>query len=221
MEPYLCNYEYFEFLCEMLYLKRNIDDTLIALWKIEESFEDLLAMLENKSQLSHILQIKSNKIKIEKLAIRALIKAVFGCELDLTYNNAGRPFLVGDDRNISISHTNGFAAIAINPLSEVGIDIEFVSDKILRVKDRIISKDEYIDSAKELTHILLHWCAKESMFKVMDSEGVDYIDHMHVAHFDPVDEGWFKAAESRTAEKKSFDVFYIVNSEFVLTCLSK
>lgn len=221
MEPYLCSYGYFQFLCEMLYLKRNIDDTLIALWKIEESFEELLAMLENKEYINSILSIKSSKIKLEKLAVRVLLKTILDHEQNVVYNEAGRPFIEGSDMNISISHTNGFAAIALNKYREVGLDIEFRSEKILRVKDRIISVKEYIDPTQELIHLLLHWCAKESMFKVMDSEGVDYIDHMHISRFVPKSEGWFEAQEWRTAECRTFKIFYMIEPEFVLTCLDK
>lgn len=221
MEPYLHNYRYFQFLCAMLYLKRNIGSTLIALWKIEESFDELLAMLDDKSMLTNILSVKSARIRLEKIAIRVLLKTILGEEQNIVYNEAGRPFLHGKDLHVSISHTNGFVAIALNKANEVGLDIEYISDKILRVKERIVSDAEYIDLSQELTHLLLHWCAKESMFKVMDSEGVDYIDHMYINNFTPSMEGWFKAGESKTAQKRAFDVYYIVDPDFVLTCLTK
>lgn len=205
----------------MLYWKREIGGALVALWKIEESFEVLLSMLQDRTLVKNILDIKSDKIKLEKIAVRVLIKTLFGQEMNVVYNVAGRPFLANSNMNISISHTKGFAAVALSKTREVGLDIEFISDKIYRVKERIVSKSEFIDFKQELNHLLLHWCAKESMFKVMDAEGVDYIDHLHVVPFTPSSEGWFVTKESKTVEGSTFDVYYVVESDFVLTCLLK
>lgn len=205
----------------MLYWKQMIDSTLIAVWKIDESSEELNDMLCEKAYIEKILTIKSDKMKQEKLAVRILLKELLGKEIDLEYNKAGRPYLVDVDKHISITHTQGYAAVALDANRQVGLDIEHKSDKILRVKGRVVSSEEYIDRDNTLEHLLIHWCAKESMFKVMDADGVDYLDHLHLEHFEPKSEGFFEGWESKTEEALKFDVYYRIASDFVLTCLFK
>lgn len=204
----------------MLYWTHEIDSTLIAVWKIEESTDELINMLDEKVYIENILTIKSDKIKQEKLAVRVLLKRLFDKEVELEYNKAGRPYLMGMNMHISITHTKGYAAVALDAKRQIGIDIEHKSDKILRVKDRVISETEYINQADELNHLLLHWCAKESMFKVMDADGVDYQEHLHIEHFTPKSEGFFTARESKSDDGTAFRIYYHIENDFVLTCLS-
>lgn len=204
------------FLCIMLYLTKQIDTTQLAVWKIEESKEELLSMLENRDWIENILSIKSDKILLEKLAVRVLLKELFGEEKQIYYYGTGRPYLSDESSFITISHTRGYVAVAVNKVHPIGIDIEYISEKIRRVQSRVISEKEYIDKEKELEHLLLHWSAKETIFKVLDVEGVDYIDHIHVHPFTPQAEGYFQVSEYKTSGRKVFDLYYQIDTDYVL-----
>lgn len=211
----------FPFLCIMLYLKKEINKTQFAIWKIEESKDELLSMLHHKDYLQNILSIKSDKILLEKLAVRVLIKELLGEEKQIYYHQSGKPYLGDNSCFISISHTQGYAAVAINNSHHIGIDIEQISEKIKRVRKRVVSENEYINSEKELEHLLLHWSSKESIFKILDVDGVDYIEHIHVHPFSPQSEGYFKVSESRSKQGKTFELYYQVTNDYVLTLIVK
>lgn len=200
----------------MLYLTKQIDTIQLAIWKIEESKEELLSMLENRDWVKNILSIKSDKILLEKLAVRVLLKELFGEEKQIYYYPTGRPYLSDESSFITISHTRGYAAVAVNKQYPIGIDIEYISEKIKRVQSRVVSEKEYIDKEKELEHLLLHWSAKETIFKVLDAEGVDYIDHIYVHPFTPQYEGRFQVSEYKTSSRKVFDLYYQIDADYVL-----
>ena len=75
----------------------------------------------------------------------------------------------------------------------------------------------------ETWSLLLHWSAKETMFKCMNASDVDFREHLHVMPFTPDEQGVFSAAEYRTAEKQIFSnlllfVFRLCpDIEFVVT----
>ena len=48
----------------------------------------------------------------------------------------GYPFLTDNSYNISISHTGKYVRIILNKYRKVGIDIEKISDKVLRVRNK-------------------------------------------------------------------------------------
>lgn len=204
----------------MFYLKENIaDSTLIGIWKVEESRDELLSMLSHHEWIQNIYAIKSESRVLEILAARVLIKELTREEKEVYYNASGKPFLSDKSYHISVSHTKGYVAVAINKEKHVGLDIEQVSEKIKRVKSRVIAENEYIDADNELIHLLLHWSAKEAMFKFIDVEGVDFLKHLFVDKFEPEDKGVFYSSETRTKDRHHFKAFYQVEKDFVIVCL--
>ncbi|MBK5720718.1 4'-phosphopantetheinyl transferase superfamily protein [Dysgonomonas sp. Marseille-P4677] len=206
----------------MLYIKKNITpSTLIGIWQIEESREALLSGLSNHEWIENIHTIKSESRVLEILAARLLIKELVGEERQVYYTTSGKPHLTDQSHYISVSHTKKFVAVAINKLKPVGLDIEQISEKIRRVQSRVIGADEYIDPNNELIHLLLHWSAKEAMFKFLDSDSIDFRKHLFVENFVPKKEGQFFTSESRTESRHQFEAYYNVDKDFVMVCLEE
>lgn len=204
----------------MIYLKKQINDhTLLGIWKVEETNEDLLSMLDRKEWLDDALSAISTSRKREMLATRVLLKELLGQEKLICYYDSGKPYLDDRSYNISISHTKGYVAIALHKQHTMGLDIEQCTDKIFRVKDRLITRYDFIDSKNEQIHLLLHWSAKEAMFKYLNAEGVDFRRNLHIEPFTPKDRGIFLTSESRTEDRQQFNAHYIVEEDFVLVCL--
>lgn len=204
----------------MLYRKDYISETtLLAIWKIEETKDELLALLQSKADLSGILSIRSESRILEMLAARILLKELLGEEKPVSYYPSGKPYFADDSFHISISHSRKYVAVVLDRTKHIAVDIEQISDKIRKVEKRVISDSEYIDPDNELIHLLLHWSAKEAMFKYIDREGVNFIDHLHVLKFIPQKTGLFKSSESKTNNNYHFDAYYEANNEYVLVCL--
>lgn len=100
---------------------------------------------------------------------RRLLKAILGYEPVIRHNEDGKPLI--DDSHISISHTIGYVAVILSHDHEVGIDVEYVSDRVKRIAGRFLRKDESFTSQEQL---LTAWCAKETMYKLFSSEHLGY-----------------------------------------------
>lgn len=203
----------------MLYLKEHIKESLLGVWKVEETCEELLTQLAHNEWLSPIYLVKSESRKREMLATRVLLKALLEEEKQIAYLDSGKPYLVDDSYKISISHTKGYVAIILHPFHTMGLDIEQRTDKIFKVKDRVITGSDNIDPRNEQVHLLLHWSAKEAMFKYLDAEGVDFRANLHVESFVPDEKGMFFVSESKTEKMQKFEAHYLVTADFVMVCL--
>lgn len=199
----------------MLYLKKEIPESgVLAIWKMDETVEELMAGLSSDS-LGIVQPI--SKIRLaEQLTVRFLLKELLGEEKEISYTSSGRPFLNDGSFHLSISHTKDYVAVVLDREARVGVDIEKFSDKIKTVRSRIVSGNEYIDPDNELVHLLLHWSAKETMFKILDKRGVDFLHHLQVMPFKPESEGCFETREERTRHKYRFLMDYQVFPDFVL-----
>lgn len=203
-----------------LYRKIQENGLLVGVWKTEETVEQLLALLGNISMYEKDLEhFTSDMRKYEWLAVRVLLKTLCGEEKKVVYLPSGKPYLADGSAYISISHTNGYVAVALHPTEEVGIDIERYGVRVRRVVSRFVRPDEEktMNQGDEVYVLLLHWSAKETLLKVMGVEGVDFIRHLHIFPFVMEEEGCLEAQEYRTEEQWHYRVRYLTHPDFVLT----
>lgn len=191
---------------------------LLGVWKIEESSGELLSLLEQSAEYLPFLQrMRTEKRRREWLASRVLLKELAGQELSIAYHEDGAPYLPDSPFSISISHTDGFAAVQLQEQA-VGVDIEYRSNRVIKIRSRFMSPEEYasIDADHEAEHLLIYWCAKEALFKLIREQDVDFIKHLHVEPFAYSSSGEIKVLETRTSERRSFTLNYEVFPDYVL-----
>lgn len=202
----------------MLAFDKEIDGIRIALWKSEEDFLTLAhSVLEGEKYASEALRLfKSEKRRKEWLTARVLLSTILEQPFTIEYKPSGAPFFADLPLNLSISHTKGYVAVALSPSCRVGVDVEQVTPNICKLKSRICGDNEIADSALEIT---LHWSAKETAFKIIDSEGIDFTRHLRIEPFDIPDShaGTFKLHETASGKENVFTVHYMIVDDTVLT----
>lgn len=134
--------------------------------------------------------------------------------------------------NISISHTNGFASIIVSSTKNVSIDIEYRNDRVKRIANRFLREDEYIrfdeknsinpvilnNNLSYQTLLLLHWCAKETVYKFYSDERLTF-QNMRVEEIGYIKEEGIFGCENLVSNVEN-EIHYIQNEEIVMTyCL--
>ena len=99
---------------------------------------------------------------------------------NITYNKYGAPELE-HGRFISISHSKNLIAIATS-YQKVGLDIEQISDKPLKLSSKFIAKNVHEDLSKEKATLI--WCAKEAIYKWHQKGNIDFIKDIKLSNFD-------------------------------------
>lgn len=205
----------------MLIRKENIDDeSVLGVWEITESKEELLALFPDTLKMkaeNHVAKIRSEKRAAEWLSVRLMLFLLLQEEKIVYHRTDGRPYLSDDSFNVSISHTKAHAAVLLHKSKNVGIDIEETSDRVHKVAGKFISDDEYIHEPAKNAHLLLHWSAKETMFKLLSESEIDFKQHLHLEKFIPQEKGVITAHETRSASRHRFNINYEVHPEYVLT----
>lgn len=193
----------------------------LGLWQMDESPEQLFDLyphlLPYRSSLND--KYKNDGRKLEFLAIRALMyemlrvngasKGLLSHAGDFTHNGQGKPLFRG--YHVSISHTKGYAALILSKKSEVAVDIEYMSDRVERIASKFLRKDERADS---LDSKLVHWCAKETVFKLFSEENLLF-EEMRVKPFDTMSD-WACDVENLKSGKTA-RVDFELAMNFVLT----
>ena len=147
--------------------------TRVVIWEINESVNDLKSnvVLSNDS-LKLLNQKKSEIHKKQFLAIRNIFNFLCVDEKDLRYVKSGKPIFL-NKKKISISHSGNYAALIISE-NNVGIDIEIINDKVLKLKSKFLETELNYPGKLSVETTLVYWNIKESIFKVVDKNGVDF-----------------------------------------------
>lgn len=130
-----------------LYLKKVLDNKAeIAVWQITETEEELKALSSTPSdEMEEISWIKSESLRKQRLAVRALLNELFDEKVYLSHHDNGKPFLENRVTNISITHTDKYVAVILHETEDVGIDVESLDRDFSAVELKALSEDEIED----------------------------------------------------------------------------
>ena len=194
----------------------------IAIWHITETSDELYALLATHRYDAQLADKTHEARRAEWLAVRLLVKELFGPECEVAYHPTGRPYLKGSNIHISISHTKGFAAIAYHCYAPIGMDIEYLSSRVERIAPRFTTQVEasYIDvhdeHARQMYH-LINWSAKETLYKLFDSPSMaEFKEVFQIAPYTLAECGTMDVAV-RGAEESVLAVSYRTFPTFVCT----
>ncbi|RKS99197.1 4'-phosphopantetheinyl transferase superfamily protein [Flavobacterium sp. 123] len=163
-------------------------NTQILIWKITETFQELLEqVILNDSNKKRLEGMKSEMHQRAFLSVRKLLQQIEHTDLDLYYDEYGKPHLHGE-KHISITHSHEFSAIIISDKT-VGIDIELQREKIIRIADKFINQNELqrlksSNSEDYIKKLTVKWGAKEAIFKIRNEKGISFKDHIKVNAFE-------------------------------------
>ena len=197
----------------------------VLVWKVTETLDELLGMVSPLCAAYALENFASTKRCVEWLAVRAVVARLFGADVRIMYDATGKPRLDGVDGCVSISHTEGYAVVAFSRDGEIGVDVELLTRDVVPVARRFMPL-ELLDglSASERNCVaLLHWCAKEALFKIVGDLGGTFKDNISVAPFSFEDKGQVKLSlvGVDNAGENSFVADYCVFNGLLVTLCRK
>lgn len=171
---------------------------LLGLWQTSESTDQFFGNYPFLGAFrEHVGKtFKSEERRREFLAVHALLHEMLGiagnstkkqatdgaaaesCMPMIGHTAAGKPVL--DGYHVGVTHTNGYAALMLSKTCEVACDIEYMSDRVTRIKSKFMRADEHADS---LDQLLVCWCGKETVYKLFSDDNLQFA-HMRVKPFD-------------------------------------
>jgi phosphopantetheinyl transferase len=205
------------------FYQQNINETRhLAIWSITEP----VSFFETDVKLA--VEIQNEERKIQHLAVRLLFKLMMP-EADLNkmvMADNGKPYLQGVPFHFSFSHCKGYAAVAVSDTDPIGIDIEIIHPRILKVAHKFLNDSEkaLIASLAELDQLkqmAFFWAAKEAMYKQHEQLGIDFAKDFNVLNIAPDDRGIIAAQILHKGNVKKVNLDYHFGADYVcVTCIN-
>ena len=193
--------------------------TRVVIWEINESLQNLeskIVLSENSLKLLN--QKKSEIQKKQFLAIRNIFKILSIKDNEVKYDKAGKP-IFSQNKALSISHSGNYAAVIMSDHS-VGIDIETINDRILKIKSKYLETELNYPSELNTETSLIYWNIKESVFKAVDKSGIDFKKNILVPPLD-IKKNVVKSWYINDDKIYSFDTRFKTSKKYTLAFVIK
>lgn len=152
----------------------------IIVWKITESEEELIDQIQNSLHLEAIKTRKAESSRKQYLASRIILEQE-GVDDEMIKDANGKPKL--KDRHVSITHDSNYAAVMIANY-DCGIDLQSISDKVLRIKHKFFDDNDVLLDPNELNGLTIAWSIKEALHKLNGDPMVYFKEHMRIVSGD-------------------------------------
>ena len=204
-----------------LYLKKELENEAeIGIWHITETEEELKELSATPSdEMEEISFIRSESLRKQRLAVRALLNTMFDEKVYLSHHDNGKPYIENNPINISITHTVNYVAVILHDDEDVGIDIESLDRDFSAVEKKALSEDEIedLEDDKRNEQLAIYWCAKEAIFKRLSVYNLDFAEQIEIERFRPRGEGELEATFiNKDGDEEEFDLEYMTFDRHVL-----
>lgn len=114
-------------------------------------------------------RVKKEKYCVWKLLEYALHRSYGLCMQKMHFEKQENGKWTTDGCHFSLSHCDGIAAVAVSR-KEVGVDVEKATDRMEKLKEKILTEKElsqYAEKEDKISYLAEKWTQKESIFKML------------------------------------------------------
>ena len=138
-------------------------ESIIWVWKIDESFEKLIDLTNQTTDIKN--EIKKKEFYASRILIEKMCK-----ELNIKFNGIkkddnGKPYLINSKYHMSISHKFPYVTSILDNKA-CGVDIERIDNKVRKIKSKFLTENEEKKIGDNLKKLVEYWSIKESTYKV-------------------------------------------------------
>jgi len=205
----------------LAYLRELDHDTRFAIWKIEETVEELLSKLQlDEEEKYRLQQMSKGKRSLHWLATRVLLRYLLQTDqyIHCPSDANGKPYLPDYPYQISLTHSFDFAGVMLSTKGACGIDLELIKEKVVRIREKFLKPEElqFIRKEDEVAQMYACWCAKEAVYKLQGNRGVSFLHDMTIHPFTYRAQGVMTVDLFKAQQKFSFQVYYEKFQDYML-----
>ncbi len=189
-----------------LVLKKEENNVLIYIWRIQESLEELVQLYPN----IEFPKFRSEKRNLEFICARILLY-LHSKNLKISYSENGSP-LLNNHQHISISHSGNLVCITISD-NLIGVDIEEISEKSMKTQSKFVNQNQ-TNLTENKTSLI--WCIKESVYKFHKKGNINFKKDILLEDFEAKNKGMLIVHFKKKYLKAYY--FKIENKYLVYVC---
>jgi len=188
--------------------------------KIEDWQKNSMEFLSFREKLT-LCNISNTVKKNEWVAARFALKQSLEC-FDLSYpgfykDEFGKSHPMENIGHVSLSHTKGFVAAIYHENLPVGVDIERVQEKIIKIGPKFLSPRELEICNNDPILLTMAWSSKEAAYKIYGKKGISLKDNIQIIEDDLKSNIWNLEIITELNKIKHYPIQIEVMNDIVLS----
>lgn len=161
------------------------NEIIAGLWEITETPDDLKKKVPLNIQTPPAF---TSQLRLQQwYAGRALIHELATLkgmnEIKLHNDDNGKVCFSEHCYNLSLSHKPQFTIAILSEVMKVGIDMEEIMPRMMKIGPRVLSESELADAGGSLEKLTVYWCVKEVLYKIYSKRALSFKENLIIAPF--------------------------------------
>lgn len=172
-------------------LEYQAEERAWGIWKIVEDERALLDQVKEYESISEAITHPEKRLEFiaGRVLARNLLEALGKPFEGVTKDVFGKPFFKQNTFQLSLSHSYPYVAALTDIRQSVGIDLEQIKKKIVKIGPRVLHPTELKDAGEDEIKHCIYWCAKEALIKIYGKKDLVFSEHLLISPFKLEKEG--------------------------------
>lgn len=189
-----------------------------GIWRISENEHVLLDQVRDYESIPDTITHPQKRLEFiaGRVLARNLLEALGKPFQGVTKDVYGKPFFKQNTYQLSLSHSYPYVAALTDIRKSVGIDLEQIKQKLLKIAPRVLNASELQDAgADEIKHCI-YWCAKEALIKIYGKKDLVFSEHLLIDPFKLGTKGHLSGKIVMNGTETNVPLQYFVFDSFVV-----
>lgn len=189
-----------------------------GLWLIRETEDELMQQVNAFESVP--VNITHEQKRLEFATGRVLAKTLLE-KLSVKFEGIvkdefGKPFFRNNNFQLSLSHSYPYVGALIHKSKSVGIDVEQIKSKLLKIGPRVLHPTELADAGNDETKHGIYWCAKEALIKIYGKKDLVFAENLLIKPFTLQNEGIISGRIIVNNTETTIPLYYEVHNGFTV-----
>jgi len=189
-----------------------------GIWKILEDEQSLLNQVIDYESISDTITHPEKRLEFiaGRVLARNLLEALGRPFEGVVKDVYGKPYYKQNTLQLSLSHSYPYVAALTDIYKSVGIDLEQVKKKLLKIGPRVLHPSELHDAGNDEIKHCIYWCAKEALVKIHGKKDLVFSENLLIHPFKLEKEGQLVGKIIFDETESTIPLQYFVHDKFVV-----
>lgn len=189
-----------------------------GLWHIRESEAELIDLIGEFETIPPTITHEQKRLEfcVGRVLAKTLLEKLSVKFEGIIKDEFGKPFFRNNSYHLSLSHSYPYVGALIDKNKSVGIDVEQIKSKLLKIAPRVLHPTELKDAGDNEIKHCIYWCAKEALVKIYGKKDLVFAENLIIKPFTLQNEGNISGRIIVNSTETTIPLYYEVHNGFTV-----
>jgi 4'-phosphopantetheinyl transferase len=189
-----------------------------GLWHIRESEAELIDLIREFETIPSTITHEQKRLEfcVGRVLAKTLLEKLSVTFEGIIKDEFGKPFFRNNPYHLSLSHSYPYVGALIDKNKSVGIDVEQIKSKLLKIAPRVLHPTELKDAGDNEIKHCIYWCAKEALIKIYGKKDLVFAENLIIKPFTLQNQGNISGRIIVNSVETTIPLYYEVHNGFTV-----